>query len=100
MHGHGAEAYQLLTLGPLAAATGDPALLSIALDQLAAIEAPAGQAWVLGADAYLSVAEALRAAGRDDEAAAVVAPLLAATRPDHWGQLHEAARSYSPAGRS
>jgi DNA-binding SARP family transcriptional activator/tetratricopeptide (TPR) repeat protein len=99
VRGHGAEAYQLLSAAPLAAATGDPDVLTTALALLSGVSAPAGQAWVLGADAYLTVAETLRMAGRDEEAATTVAPLLAATAPDNWGPVHDAARRFSRAGR-
>jgi hypothetical protein len=97
---HGSEAYQLLSLAPLAAATGDPALLTSAVTLLAGTTAPEGRAWLLGSDAYLGVAEALRRAGRREEAAAAVAPLITATDPAHWPQVNASARRYVLAGGS
>ena len=97
VHGHGAEAYQLLTLAPLAAATGDPALLSSALAQ-----SPPSRRRRPGVGPRRGRLpqrrRALRAAGRDDEAASVVAPLLAATRPDHGAAARRRTR-HIPAGR-
>ena len=49
--------------GPLAEATGDPAVLARADELLRAIRVPEGCAWLLGADAYLGVARAWRAPG-------------------------------------
>jgi DNA-binding SARP family transcriptional activator/tetratricopeptide (TPR) repeat protein len=88
--GHGAEGYQLLTLGPLAQATGDPAVLDRARSMLAAIRTPPGQAWVLGADAYLTTARAVAAAGDAAGAADLVVPLAAATSAERWPAVHEA----------
>jgi hypothetical protein len=88
--GHGAEGYQLLTLGPLAQASGDPDVLNRARSMLATIRTPPGQAWVLGADAYLTTARALAAAGDTGGAADLLAPLAAATSADRWPAVHDA----------
>jgi hypothetical protein len=88
--GHGAEGYQLLTLGPLAQATGDPGVLERARSMLATIRTPPGQAWVLGADAYLTTARALAVAGDAPGAADLLAPLLASTSADRWPAVHDA----------
>jgi DNA-binding SARP family transcriptional activator/tetratricopeptide (TPR) repeat protein len=87
----GDEAYQLLTLGPLAAATGERDVVAAAARRLAAVRTPPGQAWLLGADAYLTTARALRDAGDAPAALAAVAPLLEATSPSRWAAVHTAA---------
>jgi DNA-binding SARP family transcriptional activator/tetratricopeptide (TPR) repeat protein len=68
----GADGYLLRGLGPLAEATGDPDLLARADTLLAGITAPAGGAWLLGADVHLAVARAWIAAGAPDRAQAVL----------------------------
>lgn len=98
--GHGAEAYLLLSLAPLAEATGDREALGEAADLLASVTAPAGQAWVLGADAYLCVGRALLARGDAAAAQAAVAPLLRATGPGHWPAVHAQARAVDSAASS
>ena len=55
----GAEAYLLRCLGPLAEATRSPGALAEADRLLAGARLPAGDAWVLGYEAYLSVARGL-----------------------------------------
>jgi hypothetical protein len=80
----GAEAYLLRCLGPLAEATGDPAVLDRADALLAAVRAPEGCAWLLGADAYLGVARAWERAGRPERAAAVRDDLRAAAGAAGW----------------
>jgi tetratricopeptide (TPR) repeat protein len=74
----GADAYLLRGLAPLAEATGDRVLLARADRLLAGVTAPAGAAWLLGADAYLAVARAWLAAGEPDRAQAVLDRLLPA----------------------
>ena len=54
----GAEAYLLHCLGPLAEATRSPAVLAEADRLLAGTRLPAGDAWILGYEVYLSVARA------------------------------------------
>ena len=87
---HGSEAWTLLSLAPLAAATGDSTLVAEAESRLAAIRAPVGGAWVLGADAYTCLAMARHERG--GEPAPLLAPLLAATGPDRWAAVHDRAR--------
>jgi DNA-binding SARP family transcriptional activator/tetratricopeptide (TPR) repeat protein len=86
-----AEGYRLRCLAPLAAASHDPDALRRADDLLSGVTTPPGQAWVLGADAYLCAALAWRAAGDPGRAAAVCAPLVRATGPGHWAVLRQAA---------
>ena len=51
---------------------------------LAAARLPAGDAWVLGYEVYLSVARAWLMAGQPDRARAVLAPLLGAVEREPW----------------
>ncbi len=93
-------AIRLRCLAPLAEATavpgGDvPPSLDAADRVLAGITAPPGEAWLLGADAYLSVARAWRALGRPDRAGAVVAPLLAAATRHGWRPLLASAATFA-----
>lgn len=55
------------------------------------IAADPGQAWLLGADAYLCTARAWRAAGEPALVRRALEPLLAATGPGHWAAVHEQA---------
>ena len=80
----GAESYRLRCLAPLAEVTGDPAVLAEADALLAGISAPPGGAWILGADAYLSVARAWLGRCEPARARAVLAPLLAAAQRLDW----------------
>jgi len=80
----GAEAYRLHCLAPLAEATGSPDVLAEASRLLAGATLPDGDAWVLGYEAYLSVARAWLTAGQPEQARAVLAPLLAAVEPVPW----------------
>ncbi len=80
----GAPAYLLRCLAPLAQADGSAPTLAEADALLATVSAPAGSAWLLGLDAYLCVARAWLAAGDPLRARAVLAPLLAAARAQHW----------------
>jgi tetratricopeptide (TPR) repeat protein len=80
----GAEAYLLRCLGPLAEATGSPPVLAEADRLLAGARLPTGDAWVLGYEAYLSVARAWLTAGQPERARAVLGPLLAAVERVPW----------------
>ena len=80
----GAEAYLLRCLAPLAEATRSPAVLAEADRLLAGARLPAGDAWVLGYETYLSVARAWLTAGQPERARAVLAPLLAAVERVPW----------------
>jgi DNA-binding SARP family transcriptional activator/tetratricopeptide (TPR) repeat protein len=93
-------ACRLRCLAPLAeaeariAADGDaPPSLREADRLLADITAPPGSAWLLGADAYLSVARAWRSVGRPDRGRAVLDPLVAAAARHGWRTLLAAASS-------
>ncbi len=88
--GHGDEAYRVLTLAPLAQATGRPDLVARARAGLESVRTPPGQAWLLGADAYLTAARALAAAGDPVAGVAVLAPLAGATSPTRWPTVHAA----------
>jgi hypothetical protein len=85
----GAEAYLLRCLGPLAEATGDPAVLRRADELLQSIRAPERHAWLLGADAYLGVARAWRRAGRPDRADEILTGLRDAARAAGWTEFAE-----------
>ena len=80
----GAEAYRLHCLAPLAEATGSPDVLAEASQLLAGATLPDGDAWVLGYEAYLSVARAWLTARQPEQAHAVLAPLLAAVERLPW----------------
>ena len=83
----GAESYRLRCLGPLAACTDDPAVLPQADAMLSAIVTPPGYAWLLGADAYVRIAEAWRAAGDEARASAVLGHLRDAATRTGWAWL-------------
>ncbi len=87
----GAEAYRLHCLAPLAEATSSPDVLAEAGRLLAGATLPAGDAWVLGYEAYLSVARAWLTAGQPEQARAVLAPLLAAVERVPWVAAQAAA---------
>jgi DNA-binding SARP family transcriptional activator/tetratricopeptide (TPR) repeat protein len=80
----GTEAYVLRTLAPLAEATGSSELLAEADTLLASILAPPESAWLLGTDAYLSIARAWVSHGQPMRAQAALAPLLVAARRLNW----------------
>jgi hypothetical protein len=80
----GMEAYLLRCLAPLAEATQSPAVLAEADRLLAGARLPAGDAWVLGHEVYLSVARAWLAAAQPERAREVLAPLLAAVEREPW----------------
>jgi hypothetical protein len=83
----GAEAYLLRCLGPLAEATGDSAVLARADGLLRGIRAPEGSAWLLGADAYASVARAWRDAGSPDRADEILTGFRRAALAAGWPAL-------------
>jgi hypothetical protein len=80
----GAEAYLLRCLAPLAEATGDPAVLTRADALLQRVRVPDDGAWLGGADAYLSIARAWRAAGEADRAEEITAGFRAAAVRAGW----------------
>ena len=88
----GAAACRVRCLAPLAeiaAGHGDDTPLVEADSLLAGVTAPPAAAWVLGADAYVSVARAWIARDRPARARRTLAPLLAAARAHGWGHLAE-----------
>jgi DNA-binding SARP family transcriptional activator/tetratricopeptide (TPR) repeat protein len=80
----GAEFYLLGCLGPLAEATRSPGVLAEADRLLAEARLPAGDAWILGYEAYLAVARAWLAARQPERARSVLAPLLVAVERESW----------------
>jgi tetratricopeptide (TPR) repeat protein len=80
----GIEAYLLRCTAPLAAATGSRARLAEAAGLLDQASIPDGGAWMLGYEAYLSLAEAWLGHGEPDRARAVLAPLLAVAEREPW----------------
>jgi tetratricopeptide (TPR) repeat protein len=78
------EAYMLRCAAPLAAVTGSPTVLTEAATLLDQASIPPGGAWVLGYEAYLSLAEAWLGQGEPDRARAVLAPLLAVAEREPW----------------
>ncbi len=87
----GAEAYRLRCIAPLAEATGAVEVVLHADRILSAARLPAGHAWVLGTDAYLSLGRAWLAAGRADRAVRVLDSLVTAADSTGWGVLLRAA---------
>ena len=80
----GVEAYLLRCAAPLAAATGSRAVLDEAAGLLERASIPDGGAWMLGYEAYLSLAEAWLAQGEPERARAVLAPLLVVADREPW----------------
>jgi len=80
----GVEAYQLRCAAPLAAATGSPVVLADADHLLEQAGIPAGDAWLLGEEAYLFLARAWLAQGNPERARAIMAPLLALAERVPW----------------
>jgi DNA-binding SARP family transcriptional activator len=78
------EAYLLRSAAPLAAATGSLAILSQAAGLLEKATMPAGAAWVLGYEAYLSVAQAWLGQDDPERARAALAPLRATAEREPW----------------
>jgi DNA-binding SARP family transcriptional activator/tetratricopeptide (TPR) repeat protein len=92
---HAAEAYLLRCLAPMAAAGAAPGALPRAHGLLSGVTTPPGQAWVLGADAYLCTARAWLDVGDAAQAAAVCEPLVRATGPGRWEVLRRAADAFA-----
>ena len=80
----GMEAYLLRCAAPLAAATGSSAILAEAAGWLEQAAIPDGGAWMLGYEAYLSLAEAWLGHGEPEQARAVLAPMLAVADREPW----------------
>jgi tetratricopeptide (TPR) repeat protein len=80
----GFEAYLPRCAAPLAAATGSLVVLAEAAGLLEQASIPADGAWVLGYEAYLSLAEAWLAHSEPDRARAVLVPLLAVADREPW----------------
>ncbi len=80
----GMEAYLLRCAAPLAAATGSSAILAEAAGWLEQAAIPDGGAWMLGYEAYLSLAEAWLGHGEPERARAVLAPMLAVADREPW----------------
>ena len=80
----GVEAYLLRCAAPLAAATGSRAALGEAAGLLEQASIPDGGAWMLGYEAYLSLAEAWLAQDEPERARAVLAPLLVVADREPW----------------
>ena len=80
----GAEAYVLRAAAPLAEATGSPAVLHEAAGLLERASMPTGGAWMLGYEAYLSLANARLGHDEPERARAVLEPLLAVAEREPW----------------
>jgi len=80
----GVEGYLLRCAAPLAAVTGSRAVLGEAAGWLERASIPDGGAWVLGYEAYLSLAEAWLGHDEPERARAVLAPLLAVAEREPW----------------
>jgi tetratricopeptide (TPR) repeat protein len=80
----GLEAYLLRCTAPLALATGSRAQLEEAAGWLERASIPDGGAWMLGYEAYLSLAQAWLGHDEPDRARAVLAPLLAVADREPW----------------
>ena len=98
----GAAACRVRCLAPLAeiaAGHGDDTPLVEADSLLAGVTAPPAAAWLLGADAYVSVARAWLARDRPARARRTLAPLLAAARAHGWSHLAERVAGSGPSRR-
>jgi DNA-binding SARP family transcriptional activator len=80
----GLEAYRLRCTAPLAVATGSRTQLGEAAGWLERASIPDGGAWMLGYEAYLSLAEAWLGHDEPERARAVLAPLLAVADREPW----------------
>lgn len=80
----GVEAYLLRAAAPLAAATGSRVMLDEAAGLLERAGIPVGGAWMLGYEAYLSLADAWLGHGEPERARALLAPLLAVADREPW----------------
>ena len=89
-----APAGRLGCVAALAALAGDDDAVVEATRLLGAVDCPPGQAWVLGADSYLLVAQAAADRGDADEAARVIAPLEGATTHT-WAAVRDRLMPYS-----
>jgi DNA-binding SARP family transcriptional activator/tetratricopeptide (TPR) repeat protein len=78
------EAYLLRCTAALAHATGSLPLLTEAASLLEGAEIPPDNAWLVGYDAYLSLARAWLGHGQPDRASAVLTPLLAVAERGPW----------------
>ena len=85
-------AARLRCLAPLAEASRDQEVLAAAQQLLQEVVAPPGSAWLLGADAYFSVARACLRHGHPDRARAVLAPVIIAAERHGWGPLLDTGR--------
>jgi tetratricopeptide (TPR) repeat protein len=83
----GDEGYRLRVLAPLAEASGDDAHLRAADALFTAMRLEPGHAWLLGADAHLSLARAWLARGERPRAVAVLDPFMAAATHNGWAGL-------------
>jgi tetratricopeptide (TPR) repeat protein len=80
----GVEAYLLRAAAPLAAAAGSRDLLGEADALLEQTGVPPGGAWVLGYEAYLSIAQAWLGHDDPERARVVLAPLLRVAGREPW----------------
>ena len=80
----GLEAYRLRCTAPLAVATGSRTQLGEAAGWLERASIPDGGAWMLGYEAYLSLAEGWLGHDEPERARAVLAPLLAVADREPW----------------
>ena len=80
----GVEAYLFRCTAGLAHATGSLPLLTEAASLLDHAEIPPDHAWLVGYDAYLSLARAWLGHDQPDRASAVLAPLLAVAERGPW----------------
>jgi DNA-binding SARP family transcriptional activator/tetratricopeptide (TPR) repeat protein len=80
----GVEAYLLRCTAPLASATGSRAVLTEAAELLDQASIPDDGAWMLGYEAYLSLAEAWLAHGEPSRARATLTPLLTLADREPW----------------
>jgi DNA-binding SARP family transcriptional activator/tetratricopeptide (TPR) repeat protein len=84
--GH-ASAYRARFMAAIAEATGDGAALDEAEALLSAVTVPTGGGWLLGWDAYVSVALAQAAAGDPGRARQTLLPVLDAARRVSWAPV-------------
>jgi DNA-binding SARP family transcriptional activator len=80
----GAEGYRLRCAASLAEATGSASVLIEAASLLDQADIPAGRAWLLGYEAYLSLARGWLGRDEPERARAVLAPLLAVAERGPW----------------
>ena len=86
------EAFRLRCVAASAIDLDDPAgdsAYDAARAMLGAISCPPGRAWVVGADAYLSVSRAALRRGDPEQAAAALRPLEEALTGSAWGSIRE-----------